>query len=144
MWRTRRPFCASCSMFERVLVGGGWERAASHARRRGGGERPWVVLVAGLNGIRKTSAVHEPWFPELLGQAIGFTGPHSALPTGANSFFRQLDYIVRPVSRCFCCCCCCCCECLCVHVRVCLRVFSSCPCAYMHARMHTCTGRLAA
>ena len=33
-------------------------------------EKPWVVLVTGVNGIRKTSSVHQPWFPQLLSEAI--------------------------------------------------------------------------
>ena len=37
------------SVFEHVLEGGGWRTATAC-------EKPWAVLVTGLNGIRKTSA----------------------------------------------------------------------------------------
>ena len=33
--------------------------------------RPWVVLVTGLNGVRKTTAPYEPWFEDTLADSAG-------------------------------------------------------------------------
>jgi len=89
-------------LFERVLQGGGWDSAAAAAAARSDddddddAQRPWVVLVTGLNGIRKTTSVNSAWFQDVLGQALGaqYSGPTAALPAGSNSFFRQLDYML--------------------------------------------------
>jgi len=75
--------------------------------------RPWAVLVTGVNGIRKTTSVHQPWFSSVLREAL--VRPSScaststatdddarpppgeeegALPDGGNSFFRQLDHMI--------------------------------------------------
>jgi len=67
---------------------------------------PWAVLVTGVNGIRKTTSIYQPWFKDVLAEAL--VEPASAstttnslhkvtkeqLPTGQNSFFRQLDHII--------------------------------------------------
>ena len=71
------------------------------ARRSNTDEKPWVVLVTGLNGVRKTTAIYEPWFEAALKEAI--TAPDGSkgaltLPTGAKSFFRQLDFVVATVA----------------------------------------------
>ena len=63
--------------------------------------KPWVVLVTGLNGIRKTTSVHQPWFKELLRQALGtaqFADGSEELPAGGDSFFRQLDYMIATMA----------------------------------------------
>lgn len=63
------------------------------------------------SGIRKTTSMYQPWFKEVLAEAI--SGPSSAttavgdnssptvdpsaelvLPDGTNSFFRQLDHMI--------------------------------------------------
>jgi hypothetical protein len=83
------------AIFERVLVDGGWgaaERAAA-----GRADRPWAVLVTGVNGIRKTSSIYQPWFEQVLRAALG-AEPSEPLPTGANCFFRQLDFIASTVA----------------------------------------------
>ncbi|KAJ8604248.1 hypothetical protein CTAYLR_009233 [Chrysophaeum taylorii] len=72
-------------MFERVLKEGGWE--ASEPDK-------WVVLVAGLNGIRKTTAMYEPWMADALREA-GISDP----PVGTTSFFRQLDFIMATIAN---------------------------------------------
>lgn len=85
-------------LFQRVLVDGNWEGAigASEAAVAKGAGKPWVVLVTGLNGIRKTTSTYQPWFCEVLKQALGesFSGVAEELPCGSNSFFRQLDYML--------------------------------------------------
>lgn len=84
------------SMMERVLVDGNWPGAADHAAKMnrcnstakqeqksntakthdndsdsgGHDARPWIVLVTGLNGIRKTSAIYQPWFKDILLEAL--------------------------------------------------------------------------
>jgi len=62
--------------------------------------RPWVVVICGLNGIRKSTSVQQPWFQELLHNALGsqYSGDLEDLPTGDNSFFRQLDFMVATVA----------------------------------------------
>lgn len=89
-------------VFKRVLTGGGWKNAVAAAASRKGDSKPWAVLVTGLNGIRKTSSLYEPWFPAVLAEAIGIDSndPSIAdLPCGANSFFRQLDFIVATLAN---------------------------------------------
>lgn len=88
-------------MFQRVITEGNWNAAADHAKSIEG--KPWAVLVTGVNGIRKTTSVYQPWFKQLLSQALVYpiSGTASkteididALPTGENSFFRQLDHMI--------------------------------------------------
>jgi len=94
-------------MFDRVLTEGNWEAAAASTATATAepddDERPWAVLVTGLNGIRKSTSVYQPWFEELLQEAIAAppsddTSSTSTtikrLPTGHNSFFRQLDHMI--------------------------------------------------
>ena len=50
--------------FKRVLEGGNWAQSAIYAaakQSKNDRDRPWVVLVTGLNGVRKTTAIYEPW-----------------------------------------------------------------------------------
>jgi len=106
-------------MFARVLEGGKWPAAAEHAASvssssssssssgnsgdsgDSGDARPWVVLVCGVNAIRKTTSVHMPWFKQALKQALGeaFDGSEASLPDGSNSFFRQLDFVMASVAN---------------------------------------------
>jgi len=88
-------------MMERVLVDGNWPAAAAAAQDRGDSSLPWVVLVTGVNGIRKTSSVYQPWFKKALKEALGdsYTGPTEELPDGTDSFFRQLDYMMATLAN---------------------------------------------
>eukprot|EP00668_Euglena_longa_P001511 GGOE01001793.1.p1 GENE.GGOE01001793.1~~GGOE01001793.1.p1 ORF type:complete len:755 (-),score=161.01 GGOE01001793.1:258-2219(-) len=85
-------------LFSWVLQGGHWEDAVAAAARRPSEDRPWVVLVTGLNGIRKTTSLYQPWFPQALATALS-SKPSTVLPTGPNSFFRQLDFIMATVAN---------------------------------------------
>lgn len=108
------------SMFYRVLHDGNWFPAAQHARAVAADgataaaaattkSKPWVVLVTGLNGIRKTTSVYQPWFPQVLKQALYKSTANgmntaediaeAALPSGTTSFFRQLDYMIATVAN---------------------------------------------
>lgn len=88
-------------LLERILVEGNWMGAVENAPPRNSPERrPWAVLVTGVNGIRKTTSMYEPWFDQLLAEALcsppdvkGANKPKN-LPTGSNSFFRQLDHMI--------------------------------------------------
>ena len=89
-------------IFDRVLSDGNWPAAASHAAATSVTSPPWIVLVTGLNGIRKTTAMSQPWFRAVLYEALGDAAasiPPHALPTGDNSFFRQLDYMVATLAN---------------------------------------------
>lgn len=89
-------------IFKRVIEEGNWEGAAKHAASEVDHGKPWAILVTGVNGIRKTTSVYQPWFQDLLAEAI--VHPKNAdadseirkesLPTGENSFFRQLDHMI--------------------------------------------------
>lgn len=91
-------------LFRRVLEGGKWRNAAQHAAKAGASaettRRPWVVLVMGCNGIRKTTSVFQPWFKSALAFSLGdtYTGRVEDLPDGNNSFFRQLDFMMANVA----------------------------------------------
>jgi len=89
-------------LLERILKEGNWNGAIENAPLGGSNqEKPWAVLVTGVNGIRKTTSLYQPWFDELLEEAIccpsgtkgGVERPKN-LPTGSNSFFRQLDHMI--------------------------------------------------
>ena len=87
----------SSQMFERILHEGNWDGALEHAKS---GLKSWAVLVTGVNGIRKTTAIYQPWFSDVLQEAlVSPAGMESnfaneVLPTGENSFFRQLDHMI--------------------------------------------------
>ena len=87
-------------MFQRVLADGNWDAAVANAAKRPPSSKPWVVLVTGVNGIRKTSSVYQPWFKEALAAALAgsFEGVADELPGGGDSFFRQLDYMIATVA----------------------------------------------
>jgi len=95
-------------IFERVLTDGNWDAAASQAAASSTSHHtPFIVLVTGVNGIRKTTSVYQPWFEQVLQEALVHPAtiithssieptmnPPLSLPTGQNSFFRQLDHMV--------------------------------------------------
>ena len=103
------------AMFQRIVTEGNWNGAADTGKTRT--DKPWAVLVTGVNGIRKTTSIYQDWFPELLQEALilptdgdesnthdagdaGAAGGIPAmkdLPHGGNSFFRQLDHIIATV-----------------------------------------------
>jgi len=96
------------SVMERVLNEGNWFGAASAAVPGNG--KPWAVLVTGVNGIRKTTSIYQPWFQDLLAEAIVLPkDPNEKipskeiakdiLPTGQNSFFRQLDHMITIIAK---------------------------------------------
>ena len=96
------------AVFKRVLEDGNWYKASAYAEdlyKSGMSEekKPWAVLVTGLNGIRKTSSVYQPWFQEALQQALVKENidPEDLvlLPRGNNCFFRQLDFLVATVAN---------------------------------------------
>lgn len=86
-------------IMQRVLVDGNWPAASAAAEKRA--ELPWVVLVTGVNGIRKTSSVYQMWFKKALQEALGdsYTGTLEELPDGTDSFFRQLDYMMATLAN---------------------------------------------
>lgn len=58
---------------------------------------PWIVVVMGLNAIRKTTAMKQLELPTLINSVL----PHintKYVPTANNSFFRQLDYLVPSIA----------------------------------------------
>ena len=103
-------------MFERILHEGNWDGAVAHAtavQEKMGKEEndrinanPWAVLVTGVNGIRKTTSIYQPWFSKVLKEALipptamssttstSSEIPLEMLPNGDNSFFRQLDHMI--------------------------------------------------
>lgn len=80
-------------LLERILLEGNWDGAVSNDSK----ELPWAVLVTGVNGIRKTTSIYQPWFRDVLKEAL-LVPPGGAMPSdfpvGANSFFRQLDHMI--------------------------------------------------
>lgn len=97
------PLTASArQLLERVVNEGNWDGAVENAARsdRSEDEKSWAVLVTGVNGIRKTTSMYQPWFGELLSEALLCPQEQDSkpsldtLPTGRNSFFRQLDHMI--------------------------------------------------
>ena len=103
----------SHQMFERIMHEGNWDGAIAHAqsvRNKKSEEQsnncvnmnPWAVLVTGVNGIRKTTSIYQPWFQKVLKEALiapttvdtAAEIPLEMLPNGDNSFFRQLDHMI--------------------------------------------------
>lgn len=91
------------SVFKRVLEDGNWDAAVTAATSTKANEdtKPWVVLVTGLNGIRKTTSAYQSWFKKALKCALGdsYNEKDLTLPSGEDSFFRQLDYMLCTVSN---------------------------------------------
>jgi len=94
---------SSDQMFERILHKGNWDGALKHMTDLGEDGKKWAVLVTGVNGIQKTNAMYQPWFSNVLQEAL--IAPTLAkekkkefklevLPNGHNSFFRQLDHMI--------------------------------------------------
>lgn len=86
---------------DRILKEGNWYGATEHSTKHKD-EKPWAVLVTGVNGIRKTTSMYQDWFPALLNEALvspetADSPPDHVLPCGGNSFFRQLDHIICTV-----------------------------------------------
>jgi hypothetical protein len=92
-------------MLERILQEGNWDGAAKHATERPASVKPWAVLVTGVNGVRKTTSIYQPWFPALLKEALDAPAGQPAdfandvLPAGSNSFFRQLDHLITTLAN---------------------------------------------
>lgn len=89
------------SIFERVLKDGNWDGAIAATTKSSSTTKPWVVLVTGLNGIRKTTSTYQTWFKQALKLALASSheGETSDLPSGEDSFFRQLDYMLCTVAN---------------------------------------------
>ena len=93
--------------FHRVLEEGNWAGAAVHADEHNKKNKPWAVLVTGVNGIRKTTSIYQPWITDLLeealvipeGQEDAFHSADQKLPVGENSFFRQLDHMIATLAN---------------------------------------------
>jgi len=95
--------------FRRVLEEGNWFGAASFASVQSSKNdyKPWIVLVTGVNGIRKTTTIYQPWFENVLREALEFSAdsgspavdPSDILPIGKNSFFRQLDHMIAVLAN---------------------------------------------
>lgn len=92
----------SRQLLERIIKEGNWDGAVEKAACLDS-EKSWAVLVTGVNGIRKTTSMYQPWFGELLSEALispqldresEVKFSRSNLPTGSNSFFRQLDHMI--------------------------------------------------
>ena len=109
----------SHQMFERIMHEGNWDGAIAHAQfverekkkineesNNCANMNPWAVLVTGVNGIRKTTSIYQPWFSKVLKEALiaptsvdtsaatSSEIPLDMLPNGDNSFFRQLDHMI--------------------------------------------------
>jgi hypothetical protein len=98
-------------MLERIIQQGNWDGAEYHAskERPSENELPWVVLVTGVNGIRKSTSMYMPWFADVLQEALiaplhtdnkacsTTSSSKETLPTGKNSFFRQLDHMIATI-----------------------------------------------
>jgi hypothetical protein len=94
------------TIFKRVLKDGKWREAEKSRAVKPPSEKPWIVLVSGLNGIRKTTCLYQTWFQCALNQAlmnpkdsVPFSYTFHDLPWGGNSFFRQLDYMIATVAN---------------------------------------------
>jgi hypothetical protein len=62
-------------LLERILTDGNWDGAVENARERSqlppaNDNKSWAVLVTGVNGIRKTTSIYQPWFSKLLSEAL--------------------------------------------------------------------------
>jgi len=94
--------------FRRVLEEGNWKGAADFSASQGDAYKPWIVLVTGVNGIRKTTTIYEPWFAQVLQEALYFSADDGSsppidaktiVPVGSNSFFRQLDHMIAVLAN---------------------------------------------
>lgn len=88
------------SIFRRVLKDGNWAHSVDYTRSVSSQEplhKPWITLITGVNGIRKTTSTQQAWFSKAISQSIN--AKHDYYPSGQNSFFRQLDYIVATIAN---------------------------------------------
>jgi len=72
-------------IFERILHEGNWDGALEYAKAHDHDAKrqkrsAWAVLVTGVNGIRKTTAMYQPWFAQALKEAL-------VSPTDMNTEF---------------------------------------------------------
>jgi hypothetical protein len=87
-------------LLARIVQEGNWDGAARHAASNIADDLPWAVLVTGVNGIRKTTSMYQPWFTALLTEALVAPAGRpavfdtSVLPSGQTAFFRQLGKLV--------------------------------------------------
>lgn len=90
-------------LLARIIQEGNWDGAARHAASNITDDMPWAVLVTGVNGIRKTTSMYQPWFTTLLAEALVAPAGRPAafdtrvLPSGQTAFFRQLGKVIRHV-----------------------------------------------
>lgn len=85
------------NLLDRIVQEGNWNGALKHSSATADSPS-WAVLVTGVNGIRKTTSIYQPWFPALLSEALvrppgddsTLELDESMLPSGQNGFFRQL------------------------------------------------------
>jgi hypothetical protein len=81
-----------------VFTGGNWDNAISITKKQ-----PAVILVCGLNGIRKSSSMNKD---DRIKDIISRNLKHlqydpDSMPSGKNSFFRQLDYVISSITSAF-------------------------------------------
>jgi ABC-type cobalt transport system substrate-binding protein len=87
-------------LLARIVQEGNWDGAEQHAEANITHDLPWAVLVTGVNGIRKTTSIYQPWFQSLLAEALVAPAGQKAvfdtraLPSGQTAFFRQLGKFV--------------------------------------------------
>lgn len=87
-------------LLDRIVQEGNWDGAENHAAAKITDDLPWAVLVTGVNGIRKTTSIYQPWFRALLSEALVAPAGSKAvfderiLPSGQTGFFRQLDHMI--------------------------------------------------
>jgi hypothetical protein len=87
-------------VFDRIVQEGNWDGAQKQAAAEITDDLPWAVLVTGVNGIRKTTSMYQPWFPALLAEALVAPSgakqafDQRALPSGQTGFFRQLGELL--------------------------------------------------
>ena len=90
-------------LLARIVQEGNWDGASRQATDKITTDPPWAVLVTGVNGVRKTTSMYQPWFTSLLAEALVAPAGRKAafdtrdLPSGQTAFFRQLGkFFVGP------------------------------------------------
>lgn len=97
-------------LFHRILDDGQWKQAEQAAKKRPEEGKPWVVLIGGVDGVRKTGSIFQPWWRNAVHDGFGVpdeqlsaheldpidtaTPKYGALPSGQNSFIMPHDTIV--------------------------------------------------
>ena len=93
------------SLMERCLSEGNFHGTLDNNVSKEGNKKPWVTLLTGCNGIRKTASIYQSWFSTLLEEALeppsttSDKGDCSDFPHGCNSFFRQLDHMIATLAN---------------------------------------------